>query len=118
MRRLFLLLALATTACASDIMQGYVGRDITAVIATYGEPYRRFDLPDGRVAYQWRMIETSSRPHEITYAQNTDVNRKTGQITLQDGYVTQETCFYTFYTRVSGRSVRSVGFERPSFECN
>ncbi len=117
MKRLILFLTLAVTACASDIMQGYVGRDITAVIATYGQPYRQFDLPDGRVAYQWRIVEFSARPHETYYYEEDNGKRVTAQITKYDGYVAPETCYYTFYTQVSGKSARIVGFERPSFEC-
>lgn len=117
MKRLIVFMALALTACASDIMQGYVGRDVTAVIATYGQPYRQFDLPDGRVAYQWRIVEFSARPHETYYYEETSGRRVTGQISRYDGYLAPETCYYTFYTAVSGSSARIVGFERPSFDC-
>lgn len=40
------------TACASGIMQGYIGKNIEEAILDYGPPSNIIDLSDGRRAYQ------------------------------------------------------------------
>lgn len=117
MKTIVFALAVAVAGCASDIMQGYVGRDITAVIANYGEPHRRFQMPDGRIAYQWRITEINADPGEIEYTQERNGTRVTGHIISYDGFATTDTCFYTFYTSTTGYGARITGFEEPSFEC-
>ena len=117
MKYLALFAALIAAGCASDIMEGYVGRDITAVVANYGAPYRTFDVPGGRVAYQWRIIEHSDSPQEIDFNAARDGDAISGQVTISEARSRSHTCYYTFYTRRNGASVTIVSFERPSFEC-
>ncbi len=44
----FGVLLVALAGCASQIMEGYVGRDITDVMIDYGRPSNVIELPDGR----------------------------------------------------------------------
>lgn len=119
-KKLLFALAIPLSACASDIMQSYVGRDITSVMATYGPPYQQFDLPDGRVAFQWRLTDVENRPQETIVSGAASDGRFEGRVVTYQAHTTQQVCFYTFYTARAARSgagTTIVGFERPSFEC-
>lgn len=111
-------LLIGLSACASDIMQGYVGRDITSVIAQYGPPAHEFDLPDGRRAFQWEMHDTNYVPETVTYEEEYGPRRTRGVTTTTGGYSENEVCFYTMYASPSHNGGWLVtGFEKPTFEC-
>ena len=65
-----ILFSLSLAGCASTIMEGYVSRDISSVIANYGPPANTFDLPNGQRAFQWEIIDTSYIPETVTYDGN------------------------------------------------
>lgn len=55
MRRLVLIAAASlSTGCVSTEMKSYVGKDVSEVLMTYGQPENVIDLPDGRRAWQFR----------------------------------------------------------------
>lgn len=127
MRKLYRLLPLMLlAACATDVMQGYVGRPVEAVMARYGRPDDTFDLPDGRRAFQWIEIETSTSPGSAvtrTRREPDGAGHGPSRTTTRTEYTppTQTTnrCVYTMYGR---RDPRTGGwmlesFERPEFGC-
>lgn len=99
-------------------MRGYVGRDITSVIAQYGPPTHEFDLPDGRRAFQWERLETHHIPDTSVYDEKHSRRRTRGTSTTLGGYVEEELCFYTMYAE-PGPADRwlIVGFEKPRLAC-
>ena len=113
-----LIAGLALTGCASQILNGFVGRDVGTVIARYGPYESSFDLPDGRRAFQWKIVESGIVPTETT-AQDVETRRGTTQtVRTTGGYWKEETCFYTVYavpSEAGGWTI--VGYEKPSFDC-
>lgn len=113
-RTLLMILALTLAACASTIMEGHVGRDISAVIAKYGLSLQAFDLPDGGCAFQWEMIETSYVPKTIMYEATETRKSSKSNSTSSDGYVRKQASYFTFFTQPSSQSGWTiVGFEEP-----
>lgn len=53
--RVLLIAAVALAGCASDIMRGFIGQPVSAVVAEYGMPSSAFDMPDGKRAFVWTM---------------------------------------------------------------
>ena len=112
------LMSLCLAACASQIMRGYVGRDVANVVARYGPYEETFDLPDGRRAFQWRIVETSVVPTETTADEIQTRNGSSERIRTTGGYWKEETCFYTVYAVPYGETGWTiVGYEKPSFDC-
>jgi hypothetical protein len=100
--------------CASDIMQGMVGKDITEVMVARGAPANVFDMPDGRRAFQWRIDSAYVMPTNTTVTAygNIATARTTG------GGVLSDTCFYTLYGKPNPRkSYTVIGFEKPDPFC-
>ncbi len=112
------LLAVVLSGCASKEMKTYIDRDITAVIARHGQPTTEFDLPDGRRAFQWEMVDTDYIPDSVEWKEeNTDSGQR-GEVHHSGGYTSTSVCYYTFYTKPYGKNGwRVVGFEKPRFEC-
>ncbi len=100
--------------CASDIMQGMVGKDVTEVIAERGPPMNVFDMPDGRKAFQWKIDSTYMMPSNTTVTAygNTATAITTG------GGMFDSTCFYTLYGKPNPqKSYTVVGFQPPNAMC-
>lgn len=55
-------IALVLSGCASSIVEGYVGQDITSVAIQHGLPANVFDLPDGRTAFQRNITSSYAVP--------------------------------------------------------
>lgn len=100
--------------CASSVMETYVGQDITDVVVRYGPPLHSFEMPDGRIAFQWQDVNDIFVPMTTTYS---DYGYG-GYATTTGGYAGSYSCVYTFYTQANSRgSYTVVGFEQPSWEC-
>lgn len=115
MRNALLMLAISLVAgCASEIMQGYVGRDITDVILDYGPPENVLELPDGRTAFQWTDTETYTAPATINaynYGRYTTATAYGGQTSSWD-------CVYTFFAKPNPQeSYTVIGFKKPTLAC-
>jgi len=112
------LLAVVLSGCASKEMETYIDRDITAVIARHGQPYTEFDLPDGRRAFQWKIVDTEYIPDSVEWEEENTDSGKRGEVHRSGGYASTSTCYYTFYATSYGENGwRVVGFEKPRFEC-
>ncbi|WP_148293981.1 hypothetical protein [Azospirillum sp. B4] len=120
---LIIALALGLSGCATDIMQGYIGRAPQEVMARYGPPYIIFDMPDGRRAYQWLQIShstsTGSEESHTRWVDGSNGHRESVTTTQIIPSTTEvHKCFYTMYahqTPAGGWVFDS--FEKPEFGC-
>lgn len=105
---------LALAGCASQIMEGYVGRDITDVMLEFGRPSNVFELPDGRVAFQWTDTNTIYTPATT----NIYNYGSYATATTYGGTASSYDCVYTFFAKPNGAGSHTiVGFKQPSLEC-
>lgn len=118
MKRLIVLGVLALMGCASEIMKGYVGRDITEAVLDYGPPSAVLDMPDGRRAFQWRMDTMGMIPATTTYTGTTYGNTTYGTFNTSGGGVFSQTCFYTVFGQKNAKgSYTIVDFRPPTAAC-
>jgi hypothetical protein len=146
MRKLVSLLMVLgiATGCASQIMQGYVGKDVREVMLDYGPPANAFDMGDGRRAFQWVLESSYTTPTYVTttgtvtgtttgtamgiapgtatYTGNTAtgytawVNTNTQ---IHGGQTITSKCFYTLFAtwNEANNGWTVVGFRKPKFMC-
>lgn len=119
-------LSLATIllgGCASDIMSAYVGQPVTAAMARYGPPDLTFDLPDGRRAFQWLEVSTSTSDGQATTRTRPDPRRGRGATITRTEFTSPTTstsrCHYTMYARFDAAAHDWVfdSFEPPALGC-
>lgn len=105
---------LFVSGCASDIMESYIGRDITDVVLDYGPPSNVVELPDGRTAFQWIATNTYTTPTTTSiYGYG---NYATA--TTYGGTTSSYDCLYTLFARANGNNSYTVtGFKKPSIMC-
>lgn len=122
----FVLPLVLLTGCATEIMQGYVGRPVEAAMARYGRPDDTFDLPDGRRAFQWIEVETSTSPgYAVTRTRRErgdDGGHRPSRTTRTEYTPPSETanrCVYTLYGRRDPQTSGWVvdGFAPPALGC-
>ena len=105
-------------SCASQIMEGFVGKDVTEVALQYGPPLAAFDMPDGRKAFQWRMDSAYTMPSTTTYTGVASGNLITGTAQTYGGGVQTNACFYTLFAEPNkNNSYTVVGFQKPRLDC-
>ena len=109
---------LTLSACASQVMEGYVGQSITEPMLDYGQPAAIFDLPDGRRAFQWSISSWGSVPIVSTDTTSNGVHdwadvTRTRTISIP----VEETCLYTLYGVPRGNDWIVTGYRQPSLEC-
>lgn len=127
------------SACASGIMQGYVGKDINEAIMDYGPPDNIIELSDGRRAYQLVRGKTTTLPsmsHTTTHdygnagiTGQTTGNRFNASVntsgtsfsnTINSGSTTVEgRCVYTLIARFHADNKTWIveDFRKPSLIC-
>lgn len=109
---IFVLMAIA--GCASQMMEGYLGKDITEVIMDRGTPSGAIDLPDGRRAFMWTSTQTSVAPVTTSYSGSA----YGGTAMSYGGSVSRWDCTYTFIGQRNPRgSYTVVDFRQPSLMC-
>ena len=115
MKKYLLALSISlASGCASSIMEGYVGRDITDVVLDYGAPANVLQLPDGRTAFQWSRTATYSTP---TTTNIYDYGNY-ATATTYGGTTSSYDCLYTLFAqRNSQNSYTVVGFKEPTLMC-
>ena len=120
---LLIALALGLSGCATDIMQGYIGRTPQEVMARYGPPDNIFDMPDGRRAYQWLQISQStsagSEESRTRWVERGNGHRERITTTQISPLTTEvQKCFYTMYAhRAPPGTWVFDSFEKPEFGC-
>lgn len=128
MRKLCLVVtaALLATACASQIMSEYIGKDIRQAAVKYGPPTNFFDMGDGVRAFQWRINKNTVVPgysRSNTYGSlnvsgnNAYLSSSTNTYS-SPGYVGSRQCNYTLFGEKNKKGDWIVtGFEKPSLTC-
>ena len=106
-------------ACASQIMEGYVGKSITEPMLDYGRPTSVFDLPDGRRAFQWQITDSGYTPISTPSTSTIYGNGGWATVTTTDtNYVPySQTCLYTLFGKPRGKDWIVVGFKKPGLMC-
>ena len=118
MKKIALLAMILLSACASEVMKTYVGKDITEVFMDYGPPAGAVDLPDGRRAFMWKDTQFMTMPATTTYTGARNSNWISGTATTYGGHVSSWQCVYTFLGQRNGKgSFTVVGIRQPSLEC-
>ena len=118
MRPTFLVVVFALAGCASQIMEGFVGKDISEVQLQYGPPVNVMDMADGSKAFQWRINSVMAMPSTTTYPGYTSGNLTTGTAYTSGGGLISSTCFYTLFAKANAnKSYTVVGFQKPRLDC-
>lgn len=115
---LFAALLLPLPGCASQVLKGFVGRDVSSAIARYGPPETTFDLPDGRRAFQWKMVDSYIVPTETSAEDVDTANGRRETVKTTGGYWKDEVCYYTIYANAGPNGSWTIsGYEKPTFDC-
>lgn len=118
MRHLAFFGLIFVSACASQVMGGFVGKDLTEVQLQYGPPINVLDMPDGRKAFQWRFDSSMMMPTTTNYNAVASGNWVTGSATTYGGGILTTPCFYTLFAKPNqNKSYTVVGFQPPSIAC-
>ena len=124
MRIFALVLSILTlSACASSIMEGFVGQPVQSAMVKYGPPQNAFDMGDGRRAFQWEMTSSYTTPINVQNSGNVTAVGNTAWWTqntqITGGQTVSGKCLYTMYGRWSDDSKSWIleGFEKPRLMC-
>lgn len=127
MKKVVFAIVLLASGCASEIMEGYVGQDITEVMIDYGPPSAVLDLPDGRVAFQWEQDYSYTSPTTTnvvgsSYGYGSGYGYGYGNYsataTTYGGDTTTWSCLYTFFAKPNPQGSHTViGFKKPDLFC-
>lgn len=114
-----LLAFFALSACATDIMQGYVGKSVQEPILDYGPPTNVVELDDGRRGYQWQMNSSGVIPMSTPTSSTVFSG---GQMAVVNSTSTtylpySQDCLYTLTAVKQGDIYIVDGFRQPSFDC-
>lgn len=114
-----MLAATLLSGCATDIMQGYVGKSIQEPILDYGPPTNIVELDDGRRGYQWQINSSGvipmTMPSSSTVYSGGQMAVVNTQSTTYLPYSSE--CLYTLTATKQGKSYVVDGFRQPSFDC-
>ena len=101
-------------ACATQILQSYVGQDVTEVVLDYGKPTNAIKLPDGRIAFQWNRTASYTTPTTT----NIYSSGSYATATTYGGGTSYQECLYTLFAKPNQHGSFTVtGYKEPSLEC-
>jgi len=118
-----LLLAIFISGCASQIMKGYVGKDVREIMLDYGSPSNAFDMSDGRRAFQWVQDSSYTTPVNATTTGNVSTYGTTSWVnsntTITGGQTINSKCLYTLFARWNEATNGWVvtDFKKPNLMC-
>ncbi len=111
------------TGCASQIMGGFVGKPVTAVISQYGMPVGSYDVSADTRAFVWSKTSSYVIPGS-SYTSGTVVgNQMFANTYSSPSYVGSSSCSYVLLasktrTDIEGPAAWTViGFEKPRLGC-
>ncbi|WP_235604779.1 hypothetical protein [Sulfitobacter sp. EhC04] len=111
---LYLTAALMLSGCASEIMSGYVGKDVTDAVLDYGPPANVVKLPDGRTAFQWSRTSSYTAPTTTNF---TGFGNYVTATTYGGGTSYSE-CLYTLFGKPNPQGSYTItGFRQPTLMC-
>lgn len=106
-------------ACASQILESYVGKSVTEPILDYGPPSSVVELPDGRRAFQWARTNSGVIP--VTTPTTATVygsgGYATAYATTTDYIPYSNDCVYTLIAVRSGADWVVESFRKPTLSC-
>ena len=119
-KMLTLLAVIFVSACATQIMQGYVGKPIVEPMLDYGRPTAVFDIGQNRRAFQWEITSSGAIP--ITTPSTSNIYGAGGWATVTTNTTTYspytQTCRYTLTATRSGDDWIVDGYREPTMMCN
>lgn len=117
------LAALALGGCASEIMKGYVGKPVSAVVEDYGMPSGSFQTNPGQRAFVWQMGRSIVIPGGTTGTATIVGNSIFSTSYTAPAMVGFHQCSYVLYathtrTDIEGPAAWTVtSFKRPPLSC-
>ena len=114
-----LAVVLSVGACASAIMQSYMGKPLQVVMLDYGPPTNAFDMPDGSRAFQWVITSTYTTPMTVTSTTMPIGNVWFTNTQITGGQAISGRCIYTLLARWDGMQNAWVfyDYKSPSLIC-
>jgi len=107
------------SACASQIMEGYVGKSINEPILDYGPPTNVIELAKDQRAYQWARTNTGVMP--ITSPTTATVYGGGTFATVFGSSTTyvpySNACVYTLLATNQANEWIVTGFRQPTLDC-
>ena len=121
--------------CASEIMKGYVGKDITEAVLDYGQPTNYLDMQNGQRAFQWTYSAMTTTPTYVTGQSNSNgllIGNQMGSSSMfsHNGTITSSAvafggnsyetrCIYTLFAKKGKNDGEWIvtGFRTPKFSC-
>ena len=120
LKKSVLLVVFLLSACATQVMQGYVGKSITEPMLDYGRPTDVFELGQGRRAFQWEITSSGAIP--ITTPTTSTIYGSGGWANITTNSTSyspySQTCRYTLTAKASGEDWIVDGYREPTFMCN
>lgn len=124
MKKLFLLtFAAILVGCASQIMSGFVGKPMTAVISQYGFPVGAYDIDRNKRAFVWQMNNSVVVPGSSFTTGSVVGSQVFANTYTAPAYASSFTCAYVLHAEKTRSDVEGpaawtiVGFEKPKFGC-
>jgi hypothetical protein len=124
MKKIFwLVLVLFLTGCASQIMSGFVGKPITAVIGQYGFPAGTYDVDKNKRAFVWQMNNSVVIPGSSFTSGTIIGNQMFANTYTSPAYASSSACSYVMYAEKTRQDIEGpaawtiVGFEKPRGSC-
>jgi len=124
MKKISLLaLAVLLTGCASQIMSGFVGKPVTAVIGQYGFPAGAYEVDKNKRAFVWQMNNSVVVPGSSFTSGTVIGNQIFANTYTSPAYASSFACSYVMYAEKTRQDIEGpaawtiVGFEKPSLGC-
>ena len=117
------LATLCASGCASEALQGYVGKPVDAVARAYGPPVDQQLLPNGLTAFRW-VIASGHRPGADkpldTFLPVADAPLKRRLSASRAGLLMGGMCVYIVLAgwKPATNQWRVVGYRTPRIDCN
>jgi len=124
LKKLFLLtFAAMLVGCASQIMSGFVGKPMTAVISQYGFPAGAYDIDRNKRAFVWQMNNSVVVPGSSFTTGAVVGNQVFANTYSAPAYASSFSCAYVLHAEKTRSDIEGpaawtiVGFEKPKFGC-
>ena len=109
--------------CASQIMSGFVGKPMTAVISQYGFPAGSYDIDRNKRAFVWQMNNSVVVPGSSFTTGTVVGNQVFANTYSAPAYASSFSCAYVLHAEKTRSDIEGpaawtiVGFEKPKFGC-
>lgn len=123
-KRYLLTFIFILSGCATQIMSGFIGKPITAVINKYGFPSGAYDVDQNKRAFVWQMNGGVIVPGNSFTNASVAGNQIFASTYSSPSYVSSFSCSYVMIAENNKLDIQGpaawtvVGYEKPSFGCN